>query len=249
LYNFWFCIEYEVVRYRFVGYYLIKIKIMKKGTLLLGVAVIALGFTSCKDEKEAQAQKTVETYVVYVDSLGNVSAEDAKTNWVAIDAAYQLRTSEAEAALANLKENAVEQEKIDASKAKYEALKAKYAAEAVVVDAQAANPKQQLRNALFGEGKIGDDMNFSWVNAANIHDVYQLFIHTAENNKDSYSREDWDEIKLMYEALDSRKNTVEKEGLSKDDNKKIAALKFKFGPMLKVNRMGAKSEEMSEAKG
>jgi hypothetical protein len=91
-------------------------------------------------------------------------------------------------------------------------------------------------------------MNFNWVNKDNIHAVYQQFIHTAEDNKDSYSREDWDEIKLMYEALDSRKNTVEKEGLSSEDNRKIAGLKFKFAPMLKVNRMGAKSEEMKEAK-
>ena len=221
---------------------------MKTRKLLLGVALIALGFTSCKDEKETQAKKTVETYVVYVDSVGNVSVADAKTNWQAIDAAYQLRVSEAEAALANLKETAKEQERIDASKAKYEALKAKIEAENQEIN-QAPNSKQQLRNALFGVGKIGDDMNFSWVNAANIHNVYQLFIHTAENNKDSYSREDWDEIKLMYEALDSRKNTVEKEGLTKEDNRKIAGLKFKFAPMLKVNRMGAKSEEMANAKG
>ena len=107
---------------------------------------------------------------------------------------------------------------------------------------------QKLRNALFGEGKIGDDMNFNWVNASNIHRVYQQFIHTAEDRKDSYSREDWDEVKLMYEALDSRKNTVEKEGLTAEDNRKIAGLKFKFAPMLKLNRMGAKSEEMKEAK-
>jgi hypothetical protein len=86
------------------------------------------------------------------------------------------------------------------------------------------------------------------VNASNIHSVYKTLIHTVENNKDSYSREDWDEIKLMYEALDSRKNTVEKEGLTKEDNRKIAALKFKFAPMMTVNRMGAKSEEMKEAK-
>jgi galactokinase len=225
---------------------LTKQRIMKKHTLLLGIAVIALGFTSCKDEKEVQAQKTVETYVVYVDSLENVAPADAKTNWEAIDAAYQLRESEAEAALANLKESAKEQERIDASKAKYEALKAKYEAE---IQAEApVSSKQRLRNTLFGEGKIGDDMNFDWVNAANIHSVYQTFIHTAENNKDSYTREDWDEIKVMYEALDSRKNTVEKEGLSKEDNRKIAGLKFKFAPMLKVNRMGEKSKEMREAK-
>jgi hypothetical protein len=213
----------------------------------LGIILISVGFVSCKDEKEIQAKKSVETYVVYVDSVGNVTTEDAKTNWQVIDAAYQMKVNEAEAGLANLKESAVEQEKINVSKAKYEALKAKIQAENVVVN-QAPNSKQQLRNALFGEGKIGDDMNFSWVNAANIHSVYQLFIHTAENNKDRYTREDWDEVKLMYEALDSRKNTVEKEGLTKEDNRKIAGLKFKFAPMMKVNRMGAKSEEMKEAK-
>jgi hypothetical protein len=48
------------------------------------------------------------------------------------------------------------------------------------------------------------------VNATNILGVYDQFVNTVKDNKDNYSREDWDEIKLMYEALDSRKNTVEK---------------------------------------
>lgn len=224
---------------------------MKSTKWLLGMAIIAVGFTSCKDEKEAQAEKAVDSYVVYVDSIENVSVEDGQKNWEGIDAEYQLRMNEAEANLANLKDSIKAQERIVASRARYEVLRAKYATKSQVENggqSQATNSKQQLRNALFGEGKIGDDMSFAWVNAGNIHGVYQTFIHTAEDNKDSYTREDWDEIKLMYEALDSRKNTVEKEGLSKDDNRKIAALKFKFAPMLKVNRMGAKSDEMSEAK-
>ncbi|MDD2821045.1 MAG: hypothetical protein PHW29_07270 [Flavobacterium sp.] len=222
---------------------------MKNTKLFLGIALVALGFASCKDEKETQAQKTVDTYVMYVDSLGNVASLDAKGNWQAIDADYQMRSVEADAALANLKDKIAAQERIDASRAKYLELKAKVEAD-LAADQPAAvvNPKQQLRNALFGEGKIGDDMNFNWVNASNIHRVYQQFIHTAEDRKDSYSREDWDEVKLMYEALDSRKNTVEKEGLTAEDNRKIAGLKFKFAPMLKLNRMGAKSEEMKEAK-
>ena len=226
---------------------------MKSRNLLLGAAVIALGFTSCKDEKATEAEKKVDTYVVYVDSIGNVAEADAKTNWEAIDASYQMRINDAEAALENLKDKEKAQERIDASKAKYAALRAKMQDDMEVKEEVSSTPapvnsKQQLRNALFGQGKIGDDMNFSWVNKDNIHSVYQQFIHTAEDNKDSYSREDWDEIKLMYEALDSRKNTVEKEGLSSEDNRKIAGLKFKFAPMLKVNRMGAKSEEMKEAK-
>lgn len=221
---------------------------MKTRNLFIGVALIALGFASCKDEKEVQAEKAVDNYVIYVDSIEKVAIEDAQNNWEGIDAAYQLRMSEAEANLANLKDSVKAQERILASKGKYEVIRTKTVVKTVVPVVSVITSKQKLRNALFGEGKIGNDMSFDWVNAGNIHSVYQTFIHTAEDNKDSYTREDWDEIKLMYEALDSRKNTVEKEGLTKEDNRKIAGLKFKFAPMMKINRMGAKSEEMREAK-
>ena len=219
---------------------------MKKRNLFLGLAIAALAFTSCKDEKAVAAEKSVDTYVVYVDSISNIDAAEARTNWQAIDESYQIRITEAELALENLKEREAAQARIDASKAKYEALKAQM--EADMQAAAATNTKQVLRNALFGEGKIGDDMNFDWVNKDNILAVYQQFVDTADANKDNYSREDWDEIKLLYEALDSRKNTVENEGLSSDDNRKIAGLKLKFAPMLTFNRVGAKTEEMQEAK-
>lgn len=228
---------------------------MKTTNLLLGAAVIALGFTSCKDEKAEKAEKSVETYVVYVDSVGNVAPADAKTNWEAIDASYQMRINEAEAALADMKEKEKAQERIDASRAKYEAWKAKMNADmnnggttTTTTEVTGTYPYFALRNSLFGEGKIGKDVNFDWVNKDNIHDVFQQFVHTAENNKDSYSREDWDEIKLLWEALNTRKNTVEKEGLTSKDNLKIAGLKIKFGPMLKVNRIGAKNGENQRAK-
>ena len=105
-----------------------------------------------------------------------------------------------------------------------------------------------FRNKFFKGQEIGDDMSFAWVNKDNILSVYDTFITTAIDNKDSYSREDWDEIKMMYEALDSRKNTVENEGLSSSDNMKIASLKVKFAPTYTINRTGAKSEENADAK-
>ncbi|MDP5199634.1 DUF6565 domain-containing protein [Flavobacterium sp. DG2-3] len=218
---------------------------MKNIKITIVIALIALGFTSCKDEKQEKAQKTVDSYVVYVDSVKNVATADLKDNWQSIEAEYDRRSQEAQAALADIKDNAAATEKVNASKIKYEEFKNEITAQFAP---PASSPKQSLRDALFGAGKIGDDMNFSWVNAQNIHSVYQQFVHTVENNKDSYSREDWDEIKLMYEALDSRKNTVEKEGLSAEDNRKIAGLKVKFAPMYTVNRMGAKSEENKDAK-
>ncbi|MBO9584164.1 MAG: hypothetical protein J7574_08400 [Flavobacterium sp.] len=220
---------------------------MKNIKIATGIAVLVLGLTSCKDEKQEKAQKTVENYVIYVDSVKNVAAADLKDNWKSVEAEYDRRSQEAQAALADIKDNAAATEKINASKIKYEEFKNEITAQ-FAPPAPAPSPKQQLRDALFGAGRIGDDMSFSWVNAKNIHSVYQQFVHTVENNKDKYSREDWDEIKLMYEALDSRKNTVEKEGLTAEDNRKIAGLKIKFAPMYTVNRMGAKSEENKEAK-
>ena len=218
---------------------------MKNISLLSGLAVIALGFTSCKDEKQEKAQKTIDSYVSYVDSIKNVKADDLKADWKDVEAESDRRVTNAQVALADIKDNKADIEKINTSKVKYEEFRNEMVK---VLAPPAPSPKQQLRNALFGEGKIGDDMSFAWVNAKNIHSVYQQFVHTVENNKDSYSREDWDEIKLMYEALDSRKNTVEKEGLTSSDNRKIAGLKLKFAPMYTLNRMGAKSKETAEAK-
>ena len=218
---------------------------MRNIKIATGIAAIALSFTSCKDEKQEKAQRTIDSYVTYVDSVKNVKADDLKENWQTVEAEYDRKTAEADAALADIKDNASQSEKINTAKAKYQDFKKEMT---TLLAPPAPSPKQQLRNALFGEGKIGDDMSFAWVNAKNIHSVYQQFVHTVENNKDKYSREDWDEIKVLYEALDSRKNTVEKEGLTSEDNRKIAGLKIKFAPMYTVIRMGAKAEENKEAK-
>lgn len=221
---------------------------MKRNVFTIGImALVALGFTSCKDEKQAQAEKTVNNYVVYVDSLESVEADEAKANWEAIDASYQAKISEAEASVAETNDEAM-REKLAVSKAKYEALKAKYQAELEADKVKVKTPNQLVRDRFFGEGKVGEDMNFTWVNKDNILQVYQDFYDSYKENKENFSREDYDEVKLLYEALDSRKNTVEKEGLTTEDNNKIASIKFKFAPMFKVNRMGAKARENSEAK-
>lgn len=223
---------------------------MKKINLFAFAAVAVLGFSSCKDENEKVAEKSFDSYEKYVDSVSNVTVDEAKTNWQAIEADYNTRTAEAEAALANMKDQAAAQERLDKSKAKYAELKAKLEAEAAASAPAptASNGKQVLRDAYFGAGKIGEDMNFSWVNKDNIVDVYQNFYDTFDKNKDSYSREDFDEIKAMYEALDAHKNTVEKEGLTGENNRKIAAIKLKFAPKFKWERIGAKAEENQKAK-
>ncbi len=102
---------------------------MKTRNVLLGLSVIALAFTGCKSDEEKQAEKTVDNYTKYVDSVGNVAEADAKANWAAIDAEYNQKTSDADAALANMKDKSKAEERVNASKAKYEEMKAKYQAQ------------------------------------------------------------------------------------------------------------------------
>lgn len=227
---------------------------MKNAKWLFGAAIVGLGFVSCKSEKEKNAERKVETYTVYVDSLEKIDTLEAHKNWEAIAAAYEIRTAEAEASLEDMKDKMAAEEKLNASKAKYEILSARHNAKMSVDQKDVStstlkqNPNQLLRNRFFGEGKVGEDMSFGWVNKDNILKVYDNFFTSYKENKGNFSREDFDEVKLMYEALDSRKNTVEKEGLSSEDNTKIASIKFKFSAMFKVNRIGAKARENEKSK-
>lgn len=143
---------------------------------------------------------------------------------------------------------AEEKARMEESKAKFAALKATYEANIAKANmTQSMDSKQQLRNRLFGEGVITEDLKFSFVNSSNALSIYETFVNTVSTNKDNYSREDWDEIKVLYEALDTRKNEIEKE-LSGSDNMKISGLKVKFASINTSNRPGAKVDENADAK-
>lgn len=223
---------------------------MNKNVLKFGLlSVILLGLNSCKNKESELADKRISELESYVDSLKTVSAEDMEANWDQIAEDFDRKSTEANDALASLDEEAktTSQVRVTTSTTKYDELKASIEAKASATPA-AVSPSQSLRDRLFGAGKIGDDMSFAWVNKNNILSVYETFFQSYKDNKENFSREDYDEIKLMYEALDNRKNVVEKEGLTSDDNGQIAAIKMKFGPMFKVNRIGAKAREGAEAK-
>ncbi|WP_445737442.1 hypothetical protein [Mariniflexile sp.] len=215
-----------------------------KSTLVI-VATAAM-FVGCNDGKNDMAKKQVNNYESYVDSVSRVSADKASENWEAIERNYQQMKTETNNAIASVKENSELQKEVDETTLKYENFKAEVVAEHERMEME--NDKMMIHHSLLGSEHESGDMKFEWINKDNILGVYQNFVDTVEKNKDSYSREDWDEIKLLYEAIDTRKNTVEKEGLSSADNRKIAALKLKFAPMYTLNRMGAKSDENAEAK-
>lgn len=218
---------------------------MKTIKFTIALFATTLLFTSCKDEKKEQAVKNVEQFTTYVDSISKLDMAEARTNWPAIESGYVTYKTTADENLNGVADSEKLVSDVNEATVKFDNYKAQLAQQ----EQQALlETKNNFRMSLLGKDYKGDDMKFEWINKDNILSVYQNFVDTVSANKDTYSREDWDEIKLLYEAIDTRKNTVEKEGLTSKDNLAIAGLKLKFAPMYELNRMGAKSEENAEAK-
>ena len=227
---------------------------MTKTKLLMAAAIVSVGFTACNSENK-EAKQSAETLNVYVDSIGNATPVYTTENWTAIDKGYMERVVIADKNMAAL--SAEEKANAEASKAKYEALKAKYELAIKEMELKAAtqssnangapNFRKVLRDRLFGEGKIGDDMKFAFVTGDNILGIYKNFVQVVDDNKNNYTREDWDEINVLYEALDTRKNAVEKD-LKTADNLKIAGLKIRYAAINATHRGGTKVKENADAK-
>ncbi len=225
---------------------------MKKFSLLLTAGLVVAGFSACNSSEKDLAKKDAADLIWYVDSVDQLKPVYTISYWSRLDSGYQARALKSEQTVSSLE--TADKEKLAESKAAYASLKANYEAKFKEQEAEAlriaSTPdyRQILRNRLFGEGRIGADMKFGFVTADNILSVYQNFVDVVAKNKNNYSREDWDEIKVLYEALDSRKNSVEKD-LSSRDNLKIAGLKIKFVTIKATKRGGTKVAENEAAKG
>ncbi len=224
---------------------------MKKIKFMITAVIIAGSFVACSNSGNDMAKQDAESLTQYVDSVETAPRVYTIANWTAIDNGYQVRVTKADQAFDKL--SSEEKTNTEISKAKYEAMKKEYETklkekEDAAKLAAASDYRMVLRNNLFGEGKIGADMTFSFVNANNILDVYKHFVNTVDENKNKYTREDWDEIKVLYEALDTRKNVVEKEGIASADNIKIAGLKIKFAAIKSTHRGVSKITENTDAK-
>lgn len=213
--------------------------------VLMTTGILLVVLAACNTEAD-EAVKSADNVNVYVDSIENLTPVYTTEYWATIDDGYRMRVVKSDESIEILGET--DKEKLAASKLRYETLKAKYEANILATEkAVASDYRVILRNRLFGEGMIGNDMGFGFANANNLLNIYDNFVNTVADNKDSFTREDWDEIKVLYEALDSRKNTVEKE-LPDGDNRKIAGLKIRFATLKATNRGGAKAEENRESK-
>ena len=208
---------------------------------------ICVGLASCNSGKDKQIESDLTQLGAYLNSVKATAQVYTQDHWEKIKTEYNNTIEKIGGADEKLPAEATA--KLESAKAEYNKLKDDYDSHfREAAKEQAANSyKVTLRKALFGDDNIGADMKFDFVTSKNALSVYDRFVTTVKNNQNNYTREDWDEIKLLYEALDNRKNEIEKD-LSTSDNLKIAKHKVQFAAIKSIKRPAAKVEENEDAK-
>lgn len=199
------------------------------------MGLLLLSIVACSGPNR-ETEKEVKLLRHYVDSVEQTQQDyyEDEMYWAAADQYYMAKQAELDLKMADLSLQA--QSDYKKLKADYAALKAKYDTERAKRKAQMA-----LFNSMYPNVKTGDDTRFLFMTPTNAAAMYETFVTTVDNNKEAYSREDWDEIKAFYVAMNTRKDTIEKT-ISKKDNQKITGQKIKFVAIKALNRPMSESE-------
>ncbi len=202
--------------------------------VLTAIAVIAFSSVSCGDNGRKN-DDDVESFKVFVTDLKAKSEEEVKENWEVIEKEYNEKVTAIDQKTEEL-EDEIKKE-YEQLKKDYEELKTKYSTQMKEEDYD-GNLQKLYEALLTNEG----DMDLSGVTASNIAAVYSSFVVIVDAQMDEYTREDWDEIEILWEALNKRKDEME-DKLSNEQKMKISEDKVKYATLNALYKLPGKSEE------
>lgn len=205
--------------------------------MLTVIAVIAFSAASCGDYGDKK-DDDVESFKVFVTDLKAKSEEEVKENWEAIEKEYKEKITVIDQKTDKL-ENEIKKE-YEQLKKDYEELETKYSTQMKEDDVD-GDLQKLYEVVLTNKG----DMDLSGVTTSNIVAVYAGFVDIVDAQKDLYTREDWDEVDILWDALNERKNELE-DNLSNEQRMKISEDKVKYGTFKTLNKLPAKLEEKNQ---
>lgn len=197
---------------------------MKKVKLLFTAAVMA-GIIACGGPDRG-AEKSMKELRSYLDSVERDHANylQDETYWANVEKGYEEKKQQLDAKTARMDEKS--KKDYEELQHKYGGLKEKHTAEQAKMK-EKTSAEMALRNSLFGEGRVGKDMSFTFMTPSNAVSVYETFVNTVSKNRETYTKENWEEVKELYKAMNTRKDEIEKE-LTRKDKDKIAGLRVRF---------------------
>jgi hypothetical protein len=183
-----------------------------------------------------KSPKSYDDYRAYVNSRIDSADRYYDREWADLEREYEMKRAAVENDAQKLDEKTdAEYRKLNE---KWDSFKASY------TEHRTRTKMEKLRGGLLPADVKGD---FSNVGGDRLLAVYTHFVDYVEANRESFDREQWDEIKIVWERLDAHKNEVEKD-LPKGDNMKIAAQKLRFNGARMFERGAEKAKENTDAK-
>lgn len=188
-------------------------------------------FMSCQSEVQRNAQTAIKSYSIFVDSVSTANFNETAVNWESIHTIYLDKKNAAEKSVALLQNNTELVAEIETIHSRFKSISAKIQPELERIALE--NAQYDFRASLLTNGDISDDLNMEWLNRRNIALVYQQFVRTVENQKDSFTATQWNEVERLFDAMDKRRIQLVKEGIKTDEAIDFEKLKSKYLSMLK----------------
>ena len=197
--------------------------IMKK--IIYASLCVIIAFISCESETQKRSRKAVKELTSYVDSINKISPDYSDQSWQNIESGY--KEKDAKAAALESQMTGSDKKELEDTRNKFMDYQSHFEAEKVKYDDKIAQEKKQkMLGDFFGEDKASD-MSFDWINASNITDAYKKFVSKVYEKKETYTNADWDELKMIMDGLNKRRESIEK-SLTNRQKAIIAEQKIKY---------------------
>lgn len=202
------------------------------------IPVILLSFivvSSCSNEGREKTNKSLEEFKTYVKEHKESAERYTEEKWEDIEREYQEKKAELDKSADKMDREM--KEKYNNAQSDWEDFKNDISTRRMLKE-QKKQEEKLIRT--FTPDYIMTDMTN--ITGENIASVYVHFFGVIEQNKETYTKEEWRSVNDYWNKLnDIRDRLDENKAISKADNKRINEIKLKYGATKAMNKPFAES--------
>lgn len=203
--------------------------------ILVSIATLFI-FPSCTDQEKENTRQSIRDFKVYVKEHKDATANYLDRKWEDLEKEYNEKIAALDKKTDKMDREM--KESYQAAKDDWEVFKADYLAKQA--EKEKAAEADQLKTSIIPSDIHTD---FSNVTGKNIAAVFEHFVNTVDNRKESYSKEEWININNYWKSLnDVSVRLDDANEISREDRRKMDGLRLKYAAIKTLNKPFAESE-------
>jgi hypothetical protein len=200
--------------------------------LMAGLLTAFFTFSACTDQGKENARKSLDDFKAYVKEHKDATVAYMDQEWDDMQMEFDRKKAELDKNM-NKMDNEMKKSYEEAL-ADWETFKADYQVK------RSERNAEKLR-ATIVPSDIHTDL--SNVTSKNIAAVFEHFVNTVDNNKETYSKEEWVSINNYWKSLNDLAGKMDDDHkITREDSRKMDALRLKYGAIKVLNKPFAESE-------